>query len=134
MKTMTMPTGAAATSATGHMPMATGMSMGMESMEMIFFTSTTTPLWTSSFSPKSTGQYAGVCIFLIAFSVMFRVLLAFRINFYDIMAATRRRRRPGLLAHDTDDIKAPKVRRWKADEAVMVGAVDVAVAGVSYLL
>ena len=45
-------------------------------MSMVFFTSTTTPLFSSRWSPTSTGTYAGTCIFLIALAIVFRGLLA----------------------------------------------------------
>lgn len=45
-------------------------------MSMVFFTSTATPLFSSRWSPTSTGTYAGTCIFLIVLAVVFRGLLA----------------------------------------------------------
>ncbi|GKU21907.1 hypothetical protein FLAG1_11938 [Fusarium langsethiae] len=118
------------TSTAGAMDM--GMTMGMEQMNMAFFTSTKTLLWTNSFVPTTTGQYAGVCIFLIALATIFRMLLALRVNFYSIRDSLRQRRTKGLLAeYRTSDIGQ---RPWRASEAVMLGAIDVVIAGVSYLL
>jgi hypothetical protein len=37
-----------------------------------------TPLYSTMWSPKTTGQYAGTCIFLIIFATIFRGLLAVR--------------------------------------------------------
>ncbi|RGP74521.1 hypothetical protein FSPOR_1098 [Fusarium sporotrichioides] len=122
---MSMPTSTA-----GAMDM--NMTMGMDQMNMAFFTSTNTLLWTNSFAPTTTGQYAGVCIFLIAFATIFRMLLALRVNFYSIRDSLRQRRTKGLLAeHRTSEIGQ---RPWRANEAVMLGAIDVVIAGVSYLL
>lgn len=56
--------------------MTTTMDMSM--MSMTFFTSTMTPLYSTMWSPKTTGQYAGTCIFLIIFATIFRGLLAVR--------------------------------------------------------
>lgn len=54
------------------------MSMGtsMSGMSMVFFTATDTPLFSSAWTPQSTGQYAATCIFLIVLSVIFRFLHA----------------------------------------------------------
>ena len=46
------------------------------SMPMTFFNSQNTPLYSQSWTPHTTGQYAGICIFLIVLSIIFRVLLA----------------------------------------------------------
>ena len=45
-------------------------------MIMTFFTATNTPLYSLGWTPRSTGSYAGTCIFLIILAVLFRVLLA----------------------------------------------------------
>ncbi|KAJ4984354.1 low affinity copper transporter [Stagonosporopsis vannaccii] len=108
--------------------------MGADSMAMTFFVSTSTPLWSTSFSPHNAGQYAGICTFLIAFAVMFRLLLAVRVNFLTILDAAKRTRYSGLIqSHVTEDHKT-RTRPWRADEAVMMAGLDVVVAGVSYLL
>jgi hypothetical protein len=48
-------------------------SMGMV---MSFTTSTTTPLFSTSWNPSSAGAYAGTCIFLAVLAVVFRAILA----------------------------------------------------------
>ncbi|MCJ1485407.1 hypothetical protein MMC06_005581 [Schaereria dolodes] len=50
--------------------------MPMSAMSMAFFTSTSTPLFSASWVPMSTGSYAGTCIFLIILAVIFRGLFA----------------------------------------------------------
>lgn len=45
-------------------------------MEMVFFSSTTTPIYSSMWAPKTIGAYAGTCIFLILLAVILRALLA----------------------------------------------------------
>jgi hypothetical protein len=52
-------------SSSGH------MSMGMQ---MSFFTSTSTPLYSEAWTPKSAGAYAGTCIFLIILAITLRAL------------------------------------------------------------
>jgi solute carrier family 31 (copper transporter), member 1 len=127
---------------TGSMPMSTSAdmtsSMNMNGMDVVFYTSTTTPLWSSAFAPQSTGQYAGICIFLIAFATVFRMLVAVRVNFHQAMA-TAEANRNGLplprVAHDAEsDYEKLPHRPWKAKEAVSLGALDLSIAGVSYLL
>lgn len=53
-----------------------GMHMSMQDMAMVFFTSTITPLYSSSWTPNSTSTYAGTCIFLIILSLILRMLYA----------------------------------------------------------
>ncbi|KFY43120.1 hypothetical protein V495_04154 [Pseudogymnoascus sp. VKM F-4514 (FW-929)] len=119
------------------MPMPTSpsdtMMAGMGPMPMVFVTSTTSSLWSSSFTPSTIGQYAGICIFLIVFATVFRFLIAFRVNFFDIMAAAEQRRNGGLLYPYATEGKSI-ARPWRAREAVMMGFMDVTIAGVSYLL
>ena len=45
---------------------------------MVFFTSTSTALYSASWVPHSAGGYAGVCIFLILLAIVFRSLFALR--------------------------------------------------------
>jgi copper transporter 1 len=112
----------------------TPMMMGANSMAMTFVVSTSTALWSKSFTPHNTGEYAGICIFLIALGTMFRALLAIRVNFFGILAAVKQNRYKGLIAPQVGEGKAATVRPWRADEAVMMATLDVVVAGVSYLL
>jgi copper transporter 1 len=43
---------------------------------MTFFTSTTTPLYSLRWTPHSTADYAGTCIFLVVLATLFRALFA----------------------------------------------------------
>ena len=67
---------------TAAMPTSTGMSShdmsGGMGMTMVFFTSARTPLFSERWTPENDGQYAGICIFLIALGLILRVLLALR--------------------------------------------------------
>jgi len=47
-------------------------------MAMVFFNSRSTPLYSLAWTPSSTGEYAGTCIFLIFLSIIFRSLIAGR--------------------------------------------------------
>ncbi|KFY08807.1 hypothetical protein V492_05885 [Pseudogymnoascus sp. VKM F-4246] len=133
MDSMDMPMATPTDGSSMSMPTSSSDTMAMGGMPMVFFTSTTTSLWSSTFTPSTTGQYAGICIFLIAFAIIFRFLIAFRVNFFDIMAAAEQRRNGGLLHPYATEAKSA-VRPWRAREAVMMGFMDVTIAGVSYLL
>jgi hypothetical protein len=61
----------------GNMSNSSSM-MTMSEMSMTFYTSTMTPLYSSSWAPTSTASYAGTCIFLIVLAVLFRGLLALK--------------------------------------------------------
>ncbi|KAL8724770.1 MAG: hypothetical protein Q9181_006682 [Wetmoreana brouardii] len=50
--------------------------MSMSSMSMGLFTSTSTTLFSSAWTPGSTGAYAGTCIFIIILAALFRGLAA----------------------------------------------------------
>lgn len=52
--------------------------MSMSSMSMVFTTDHSTALYSSAWTPRSTGAYAGTCIFLIFLGVVSRLLLAYR--------------------------------------------------------
>lgn len=63
-----------------------GMSGGM-SMSGVFTTDQSTPLFSSQWTPTSSGSYAGTCIFLVVLAVISRLLQAYRhiveIKFHD---------------------------------------------------
>lgn len=50
----------------------------MSSMQMTFYYSHSTPLYSSAWTPRSTGQYAATCIFLILLAVFLRGLFALK--------------------------------------------------------
>ncbi|MCJ1374344.1 hypothetical protein MMC20_005576 [Loxospora ochrophaea] len=49
--------------------------MPMSMMDMVFFTSVSTPLFSMSWAPRSEDAYAGTCIFLIILAAFFRLLV-----------------------------------------------------------
>ncbi|KAM0707224.1 hypothetical protein Q7P35_006555 [Cladosporium inversicolor] len=56
------------------------MPMTTATMPMTFFTSITTPLYTTAWTPKTPAQYALTCLFLVLLCIAFRGLLAARGN------------------------------------------------------
>lgn len=134
MSTTTMA-GMAMPSATGSSSMS-GMTtmMGMDQMAMTFFTSTSTPLFSMSWVPASTGQYAGTCIFLVVFAIIFRALLAARLNIIEVLAAIEHRHSGVADYPYIAGSKSSTRRPWRANEAVMLATMDVVLAGVGYLL
>lgn len=56
--------------------MDSGMTMSMADMQMVFFTSKSTPLFSNGWTPSSTGAYAGTCIFLIILAAVYRGMFA----------------------------------------------------------
>ncbi|KAL9031450.1 MAG: hypothetical protein Q9196_000511 [Gyalolechia fulgens] len=57
-------------------PSSMSSKMPMSSMVSTFFTSTSTALFSSAWTPGSTGAYAGTCLFLILLAAVFRGLAA----------------------------------------------------------
>ena len=60
------------------MDMSSTPSPPMSGMNSIFYTSTTTPLYSSTWTPTRAPAYAGTCIFLVLLAALFRLLLAGR--------------------------------------------------------
>lgn len=83
-------------SASATASMSTSMSMTdmpASQMQMVFFTSRTTPLLSAAWSPATTGQYAGTCLFLVVLAAAFRALVAAK-AVQERRWAARVRRRP----------------------------------------
>ena len=132
--------GSIKTMAAMSMPMAGDASSGgkemmkMGDMTMTFFTSSTTSLYSTSWTPTSTGQYAGTCIFLIVLAAIFRALLAARLNIIGILATFGRQRTGGYMSSCAETSKSATHRPWRANEAVILAFIDVVLAGIGYLL
>lgn len=77
------------------------------------------------------GQYAGTCIFLIAFTTIFRALLAVRVNLFEVLSVVKGRR--GGEYPYAAECKATS-RPWRVNEAVLLASMDVVLAGIGYLL
>jgi Ctr copper transporter family len=144
----------------GTMTNMTTMSMSM--MSMTFFTSTMTPLYSAMWSPTSTGQYAGTCIFLVILATIFRGLLAvkawketawldaeFNRRYVTVAGKLPKAER---IASDSDskrmiltengveeDVVVVKkrsmgIRPWRITTDPIRAAMDTLIAGVGYLL
>lgn len=84
-----------------HMPKT------MAEMPMTFFTSTTTPLYSSAWTPKTAAQYAMTCLFLVFLCIIFRGLLAARCNML------------WLLAYGSSNAAAPEEVSCCAEEVAL---------------
>ena len=153
-------------SSSASMPMSSSNSnaatMSMSNMQIVFYTSTTTPLYSTSWTPSRTGQYAGTCIFLIILATIFRVLFALRAvqerrwqlmesrRRYIIAGAEEKEKKRRLSAEESKtsvsseksnqgsivamDRKVSDVRPWRTTQDVPRACLDVVIAGVGYLL
>ena len=153
-------------SSSASMPMPSSSSitatMSMSTMQMVFYTSTTTPLYSTSWTPSTTGQYAGTCIFLIVLATFFRALFALRAvqerrwqqmesrRRYIIagadekendsrssadgskMSVSSEQSNEGSMAVLKGNVSA--VRPWRTTQDVPRACLDVVIAGVGYLL
>ncbi|KAI7181472.1 hypothetical protein D0869_09202 [Hortaea werneckii] len=136
--TMSMGASSTADSMSGMSGMNMGSSglMGMSDMAMVFFTAHNTPLYSNAWTPKTPGQYAGTCIFLIVLSFAFRGLVAFRSNLPAVVDWRTYRNESGII-HDERKHYADGChiqRPWRINEAVVWAVSDTILAGVGYLL
>ncbi|KAM3416536.1 Copper transport protein [Cercospora zeina] len=116
--------------------MHSSMMMDMSQMMMTFFTSTTTALYSNTWTPTSQGQYAGTCIFLICLGVLFRGLVALRYRFNTLWTRSIQKQDTAILRPKTAlnrDIGSSR-RPWRINEAATRACLDTVLAGVSYLL
>ena len=124
-------------------------------MKMTFFTSTDTPLFSDSWAPSGTSNYAGTCIFLIFFGVIFEALLAARVSWQRKLREVELNRRV-IIVDDTgkrNEVTATSMtlrstvedalsltvadsntRPWRLRTDVPRAALDTTIAGVAYLL
>jgi hypothetical protein len=91
------------------------MQMSM-SMPMVFTTATNTPLYSTSWTPSSTGSYAGTCIFLIVLASILRVLYAFRTILEQRWVDQTLKRRYVVVAGQT-----PEAERVESDDDAKTG-------------
>lgn len=85
-------------------------------MGMLFNTAADTPLYTSSFAPSTSGQYAGICIFLIILAAVLRGLFAAKTLVEARWTAQALQRRYIVVAD-----KQPAAERIESDEASRTG-------------
>lgn len=132
MGSMTMPSTPESTSSSS-MDMS-GM-MGMSDMMMVFFTSTTTPLYSKAWTPTGAGTYAGTCIFLITLAFIFRGLLALRVRFSELWLRSTSGNEFWKNTTDMELGTASRAREpWRINKALARAILDTVLAGVSYLL
>ncbi|KAI9893219.1 MAG: hypothetical protein M1814_000346 [Vezdaea aestivalis] len=81
---------------------------------LAFITSTTTPLWSTQWTPSTTGQYAGTCIFLIILAFIQRSIGAYRRRLESRWRAADVRRRYVTVAGQTSVEDEVKVRGEEA--------------------
>jgi hypothetical protein len=76
-----------------HMDMSSGSNQ-QAPMAMTFFSSKTTPLFSTAWKPSTTGQYIGTCLFIVVLGMALRLLLAVRGTLEDAVIPVRAH--PGL--------------------------------------
>lgn len=76
-------------------------------MAMVFTNSHSTPLFSSAWTPTTSGQYAGTCIFLIILSIIGRYLLAFKASMERRWLAKALDRRYVVVAGKTPESALP---------------------------
>ena len=135
--------------------------MSMSAMRMVLFSSTTTPLYSTSWTPSTRLQYAGTCIFLIVLAAIFRGLFAVRVLLkrkwqgvektrrYVIVGAEGREKetrsseesKTSIVSGKSDEGNtnvekkyASGVRLWRTRQDLQHACLDVVIAGVGYLL
>ncbi|KAH8791845.1 Ctr copper transporter [Hyaloscypha finlandica] len=140
----------------------TNTTTSMSMLSMGFFISTTTPLYSATWSPTSAGQYAATCIFLVILATIFRGLLAmkawketawldaeFNRRYVTVAGKLPKSER---IASDSDskrmiltengveeDVMVVKkrsmgIRPWRITTDPLRAAMDTVIAGVGYLL
>ncbi|PWY89230.1 hypothetical protein BO70DRAFT_426868 [Aspergillus heteromorphus CBS 117.55] len=120
------------------------MSSTSMSMTMTFFTSTSTPLYSLSWAPATTGQYAGTCIFLIVLTIILRFLLALKPILETRLWADSSLHHTHTHAHIDSPVHTQPVTpvrdirrrwaQWRINPAAGRATLELAIAGVGYLL
>jgi hypothetical protein len=131
--------------------------ISMSTMSMVFSTGTMTPIYSSTWTPTSTGGYAGTCIFLIILATTFRGLLAVKVwkekawldAEFDRRYITIASKLPESEHISSDDRKGMTLTENRAEEVMVVkkrpqpwritqdpirAIIDTVIAGVGYLL
>lgn len=121
----------------------------MSSMMGTLFTSTSTPLYSTKWTPATKGQYAGTCIFIIILAAIFRGLFSYRAMQERGWRNVELKRRPIIVSGKKQDDEAARLgekgigagggkeRRnwpWRITTDVPRALLDTVVAGVGYLL
>jgi Ctr copper transporter family. len=83
--------------------MSSMSSMSGSGMTMVFSNTQSTPLFSSAWTPSSSGCYAGTCIFLIVLAILDRCLIAFKATMERHWMATHLQRRYVAIAGKTTE-------------------------------
>lgn len=107
-----------------------GSHASSSSMSMVFTNTHDTPLFSSAWTPTSSGTYAGTCIFLIILAIIDRCLIAFKSSMERHWLAVHLNRRyvaiagktteAGRIDADPDAKLASLVTAQGAEESVKV--------------
>ncbi|QIX01078.1 hypothetical protein AMS68_006595 [Peltaster fructicola] len=89
-----------------------GMSSSSMSASMVFTTDHSTPLYSSQWTPTTTGAYAGTCIFLIILAIINRLIAAWRHIMETKWRAQASQRKYVVLAGETS---ADRERQYGLD-------------------
>jgi hypothetical protein len=87
------------------------------SMSMVFTTDHSTPLYSSAWTPTTTGAYAATCIFIIALGISSRLLLAYRHRLEAKWRDNAIKRRYVMVAGEPEAERDPAAE--KSDEATL---------------
>ena len=121
----------------------------MSTMMGTLFVSTSTSLYSSKWTPSTTGQYAGTCIFIIFLAAIFRALFFYRTTQEHTWRDAELKRRQLIVSgkKQEDDgarfgekvigagnSKGRRSRPWRISTDVPRALLDTVIAGVGYLL
>ncbi|KAK4694441.1 solute carrier family 31 (copper transporter), member 1, partial [Lecanoromycetidae sp. Uapishka_2] len=112
----------------------------MSPMQMVFYTSTSTPLFTTQWTPTNPSTYAGACIFLIILAIIFQGLLAGKSLLERYWSDSQPLdRNIATLGDDRDAAKRDggsegQVEAWRLSVELPRALYVTVMAGVSYLL
>lgn len=88
------------------------------SMSMVFTAKHNTPLFSSQWTPTSTGSYAGTCIFLIVLAIISRLLQAYR-HVLEIIWHDRAVKRRYIVLGDAEQRERQMGNSEKFEEATL---------------
>ncbi|OQO06903.1 hypothetical protein B0A48_07469 [Cryoendolithus antarcticus] len=101
---------------------STSSSGSMSMMSMDFTNDHSAPLYSSAWTPKTSGGYAGTCIFLVFLAVISRLLIAYRhvLESKWHNKAVKRRYIKVAVATETDRERQPSLSASEKSEAAVL--------------
>lgn len=121
----------------------------MSTMMVTLFTSTSTSLYSTKWTPSTTAQYAGTCIFIIILAAIFRALYSYRavqehrwreveLKRRQIIVSSKKQDDDGVGLGEKDIGAGSRTERrsrpWRISTDVPRALLDTLIAGVGYLL